>query len=248
VSTGKLALFGCNALAQEVAHRLREGRRSFVMIDTDEALVAQAREAGFRVERLDYTQDDALREIGLGEDIQGIFCLLRDDSENVFLTITARAMDPGLRIVAVCRQPEAAPKLMAAGADKVVDPYAISGARVHDLIARPEVVELLEETVFGQQDLNIAEVTIPRGAWVNGKRLSDLKRHMTRKILLLGVVDTEHGRDLIFSTRNIDHHLDVGDVLVVIGAREEVEAFRSMISGHAGPGEHGAGRYPRRTP
>ncbi|MEW5770915.1 MAG: NAD-binding protein [Pseudomonadota bacterium] len=230
-----LALFGCNALAMEVAQRLRAGGQDFVMVDDDEALVEQAREAGFRVQRLDYTLDESLREIGLGSRIQGIFCLLPNDSQNVFLAITARAMDPALRIVAVCRQPEAASKLMAAGADKVVDPYAISGARAHDLIARPEVVELLEETVFGQQDLNIAEVTLPRDSWVGGRRLSELKRHMRQNILLLGVVDAEHGRDLIFSTRNIDHKLDAGDVLVVIGAREQVEAFRAMVAGSAAP-------------
>lgn len=230
----KLALFGCDTLALEVAHRLREAGQHFVMIDRDPALVELAREAGFHVDRLDYTEDDALREIGLGRDIQGIFCLLSDDSENVFLAISARNLDPALRIVAVCRQPEAVSKLMAAGADKVVDPYAISGARAYDLIARPEVVDLLEETVFGRQDLNIAEMAIPPGAWVNGRRLSDLKRHMTRDILLLGVVDAEHGRDLIFSTRNIDHHLDVGDVLVVIGSREQVQRFQAMVGS---PGE-----------
>lgn len=232
----KLALFGCDILALEVAHRLREGGQDFIMIDRDEALVEQAREAGFHAERQDYTEDDALREIGLGAGIQGIFCLLSDDSENVFLAISARNLDPALRIVAVCRQPEAASKLMAAGADKVVDPYAISGARAYDLIARPDVVDLLEETVFGRQDLNIAEVTIPPGAWVNGRRLSGLKRHMTRNILLLGVVDAERGCDLIFSTRNIDHHLDVGDVLVVIGPREQVEGFRAMVGGRVEPG------------
>lgn len=231
----RLALFGCNALAMEVAHRLRAGNQDFVMFDDDDGLVEQAREAGFRAQRLDYTMDEPLREIGLGTRVESIFCLLPNDSQNVFLAITARAMDPSLRIVAICRQPEAAPKLMAAGADKVVDPYAISGARAHDLIARPEVVELLEETVFGQQDLNIAEVTLPGASWVGGKRLSELKRHMTQNILLLGVVDAEHGRDLIFSTRNIDHKLDAGDVLVVIGAREQVESFRTMVAGPRAP-------------
>lgn len=232
---GRLALFGCNPLALEVARRLADSGQPFIMLDMDEAPVQHAREEGFRAERLDYTDDDALRELGLGEDIEGIFCLLPEDSENVFLVITARAIDPGLRIVAICREPEASSKLLAAGADKVVDPYAISGARAYDLLARPDVVELLEETVFGQQDLNIAEVTIPRGSWVHGVRLSEFKRRMTQNILLLGVVDMEHGRDLIFSTRNIDHNLDVGDVLVIIGARDQINAFREMIRGRQAP-------------
>ncbi len=235
MTRGKFALFGCDDLALEVALRLEVAGQNFVMIDHDEALVAKAREQGFRAERLDYTDDHALRELGMGLDLEGIFCLLPEDSENVFLVITARAIDPGLRIVAICREPTAASKLMAAGADKVVDPYAISGARVHDLIARPDVVELLEETVFGNQDLNIAEITIPAGSWVHGVRLTEFKQRMKQNVLLLGVVDTEHGSDLIFSTRNIDHNLDVGDVLVIIGSREQIKAFREMIQNNRVP-------------
>lgn len=231
----RLAVFGCNALALEVARRLKHADHDFVMIDNDEGRVRDAREEGFRAERLDYTDDEALRQLGLGGEIEGVFCLLGEDSENVFLAITARAIDPDTRIVAICREPESSSKLLAAGADKVVDPYAISGARAYDLIARPDVVELLEETVFGQQDLNIAEITIPQGSWVHGVRLSEVRRGMTQNILLLGVVDAELGQSLIFSTRNIDHNLDIGDILVIIGAREQVEAFRAMIRDVARP-------------
>jgi voltage-gated potassium channel len=233
---GKLAVFGCNALALDVARRLKAAEREFVMIDNDDGRVHAAREEGFHAEHLDYTDDDALRKLGLGLDIEDVFCLLREDSENVFLAITARAIDPDARIVAICREPEASCKLIAAGADKVVDPYAISGARAFDLIARPDVVELLEETVFGKQDLNIAEITIPRGSWGDGVRLSEVRGRMTQIVLLLGVVDIGQGSDLIFSTRNIDHKLDVGDILVIIGARAQINAFRAMVRAQAAPG------------
>jgi voltage-gated potassium channel len=117
----------------------------------------------------------------------------------------------------------------------VVDPYEISGARVHELIQRPEVVELLEQTVFGQQDLNIAEITIPHHSWLHGVHLSGLRKVTTQNVLLLGVVDLERGKDLIFSTRGIDHKLDYDDVLVVIGARSEIDAFRGLIDRTTAP-------------
>ncbi|MBI5331348.1 MAG: TrkA family potassium uptake protein [Betaproteobacteria bacterium] len=235
--TPKYALFGCNPLAIEVAWRLSLVQQPFVMLDRDPAMVELARQEGLVAGRIDYTDDDALRAAGIGSHIEGVFCLLGEDSENVFLAISARALDPGLRIVSVCQAPEAAPKLLAAGADKVVDPYEISGARVHELIERPEVVELMEQTVFGLQDLNIAEVTIPDGSWLNGVRLSELRRRMAQNVLLLGVVDLERGKELIFSTRGIDHNLDHQDVLVVIGPRGDVEAFRTMIESPAAPAQ-----------
>jgi len=225
----RFALFGCNPLAIEVARRLTMARTPFVMLDRDAALVEAAHKEGMLARQIDYTDDDALRDVGIGSHIEGVFCLFAEDSENVFLAISARALDPQLRIVAVCQAPQAAPKLLAAGADKVVDPYEISGARVHELIQRPEVVELLEQTVFGQQDLNIAEITIPRHSWLHGVHLSGLRKVTTQNVLLLGVVDLERGKDLIFSTRGIDHKLDYDDVLVVIGARSEIDAFRTLI-------------------
>lgn len=225
----RFALFGCNPLAIEVARRLTMARTPFVMLDRDAALVEAAHKEGMLARQIDYTDDDALRDVGIGSHIEGVFCLFAEDSENVFLAISARALDPQLRIVAVCQAPQAAPKLLAAGADKVVDPYEISGARVHELIQRPEVVELLEQTVFGQQDLNIAEITIPHHSWLHGVHLSGLRKVTTQNVLLLGVVDLERGKDLIFSTRGIDHRLDYDDVLVVIGARSEIDAFRTLI-------------------
>ena len=233
----KLALFGCNALAIEVAWRLTMVNTPFIMLDRDPKLVEQAQHEGLVAEHIDYTDDEALRAVGIGSDlIDGVFCLLTEDSANVFLAISTRALAPKLRIVAVCQAPEAAPKLLAAGADKVVDPYEISGARVHELIERPEVVELMEQTVFGLQDINIAEIIIPHGSWLHGIRLSVLRRHMTQNIILLGVVDLEHGKDLILSTRGIDHNLDHDDVLVVIGPQKQVAAFQAMIGSPQAPG------------
>ncbi|OYY94009.1 MAG: hypothetical protein B7Y41_08725 [Hydrogenophilales bacterium 28-61-23] len=233
--TPRYALFGCNALAIEVAWRLTMAKLAFVMLDRDATLVEQARQEGLAAEHLDYTDDDALRAVGIGGNVEGVFCMLREDSENVFLAISARALSPGLRIVAVCRSPEAADKLLAAGADKVVDPYEVSGARVHELIERPEVVELMEHTVFGLQDLNIAEVTIPVSSWLHGVRLNQLRKHMTQNVLLLGVVDRERGKDMIFSARGIDHNLDYDDVLVVIGPQRDVAAFQAMVTSDKAP-------------
>jgi voltage-gated potassium channel len=231
----RFVLFGCNPLAIEVARRLAMSGTPFVMVDSDAARVAAAQKENLAARQIDYTDDDALRGVGIGSHVEGVFCLFAEDSENVFLAISARTLDPQLRIVAVCQAPEAAPKLLAAGADKVVDPYEISGARVHELIQRPEVVELLEQTVFGVQDLNVAEITIPRHSWLHGVHLSGLRKAMNQNLILLGVVDLERGRDLIFSTRGIDHKLDYDDVLVVIGARSEIDAFRELIERAAPP-------------
>jgi voltage-gated potassium channel len=230
-----LALFGCNQLAMEVAHRLHAVGTDFVMVDNDAERVEQAQRAGFEARQLDYTDDDSLRAVGIGAGTGSVFCLLPEDSENVFLAISARALDPGLRIVAVCQNRQATGKLLAAGADKVVDPYEISGGRVFELIERPELVELLEQTVFGRQDLNVAEIVIPAASWLRGRSLAELRSHLPRQVLLLGVVGTERGKELIFSPRSKELTLDTRDVLVILGARRWIEAVRVMAAQERAP-------------
>lgn len=85
------------------------------------------------------------------------------------------------------------------------------------------------------QDLNIAEIVIPHASWVHGVLLSELRKHMTQNVILLGVVDLERGRDLIFSTRGIDHNLDHEDVLVVIGPQNQIDRFKGMIESRQMP-------------
>ncbi|HEY9145346.1 MAG TPA: NAD-binding protein, partial [Thiobacillus sp.] len=99
----RFALFGCNPLAIEVARHLTMTRTPFIMLDSDAALVEAAQKEGMLARQIDYTDDDALRDVGIGGHIEGVFCLFAEDSENVFLAISARALDPQLRIVAVCQ-------------------------------------------------------------------------------------------------------------------------------------------------
>lgn len=224
-----LAVFGSNPVGVEVARYLQNAQYLFVMVDRSDDVLQAAQREGFNIQRLDYNLDSELQSLGIGKTITTIFCMLPEDSQNVFLTISARALDPNLRIVTVCHTPDATPQLLAAGANKVIDPYAVSGTRVVELLERPEVVELLEQTVFGRQDLNIAEVTIPQISWVLGRNLSEVRLHVSNNIILLGMVDLELHRELIFGAQGIDHKLDAGDILVVIGAARQISAFRELI-------------------
>jgi voltage-gated potassium channel len=223
----RIAIFGCNALGLEVARRLSEAAHRFIVVDIDSGVLEQARDLGFATACIDYTDDDALCSIGIRADIGVIFCMLREDSENVFLTISARALDSRLKIISVCNEQDAAGKLTAAGADKVIDPYAITGSKIHELIRRPAIVEILEHTVFGRIDLKIAEITIAKGSSLAGRRLAEVKRDLQQNLVLLGLVDPELGGELTFGTRFLDHKLDAGDVLVVIGPNSQIESFRA---------------------
>ncbi|MEJ2394072.1 MAG: TrkA C-terminal domain-containing protein, partial [Candidatus Thiodiazotropha sp.] len=120
-------------------------------------------------------------------------------------------------------------KLITAGASKVIDPYEISGQRVHELISRPYLVEMLESTVFGKH-VDIAEIEIPVQSALSGTLLDDLHLDKRYNLIVMGVVDLELGRDLIFCNSGVNHRIDSGDLLVVIGARGEIARLREDLS------------------
>lgn len=225
----KIVLFGCNSLGLDAARRLNTRKHRFVLVDNDEARVRQAEERGFEALLVDHRNDEVLRSIGIGRDIDAIFCFFPDDSENVFLTISARALAPTLKIVSVVESPESADKLRAAGADKIIDPYEVSGRKIYEIIKRPVIVDILDETVYGRHDLKMAEIEIPKGSCLDGRRLSELRWKERSNLILLGVVDQERSKNLRFLTHHVDYKLDAGDVLVVLGPSQEIVAFQQEI-------------------
>ena len=110
------ALFGYYRSAVEVASYLRTGDYRVVIIDNNPGNLDKARNAGYETAELDFRDDSELAKLGLGETIDTIFCLFPDDAENVFLTLSARALAPGIRIFSIAHGRSSVPNLRAAGA------------------------------------------------------------------------------------------------------------------------------------
>lgn len=130
----KVVIFGYNRLSFEAMSRLGLNFYQLLVVETDEEQAILARENDFEVSGIDFRSDDDLRSIGIGEDVDVIFCFFPDDADNVFLTISARSLDKKLHIIAVVENPDSAEKLLAAGANKIIDPYEICGRKIYELI------------------------------------------------------------------------------------------------------------------
>ncbi len=225
----KTLIFGCGAMGQEVAVQLVERGVDACLYSKDPDEVAAIRAKGLEAEVVDHTDDDKLRELGIGEWVETIFCLFSQEAQNLFLTLSARALDPRLKIICVCESATSGTKLLTAGASKVIDPYEISGQRVHELIARPYLVEMIESTLFGKH-VDIAEIEIPEHSAFDGIPLDDLQLQRRYNLIVMGVVDLQLSSDLIFSNSGVRHLMDSGDLLVVLGPREEIARLRADLS------------------
>jgi voltage-gated potassium channel len=224
-----IVIFGCGRQAMWVAERLRDRAQDMLVVTSDESDVSLAQSRGFSVVQIDYTDDEALRSIGIGRWVSTVFCVFPEESRNVFLTISARALDPGLKIVSITESRAAGQKLVAAGATKIIDPYESTGKKIHELIRHPQVVETLEHTVLGQANLDLAEIEVGAGSPLEGRHQGALGVGRHINLILPGVVDLELSNRLASRTLGLDHRLDVGDMSVVIGPREEIERFRGAL-------------------
>jgi len=224
-----IAVFGYSIMSLEVMKRLRQSKNSLVFIGGNDAEASLMAEQGFATQVIDFRNDEELKAIGIGGTVDVLFCFYPTDSDNVFLTISARAIAKDLTIIAIVDDPESAEKLLAAGADKIIDPYEICGRKTHDRLTRPDISNILDHTVFGQHDLNMAQIEIPQGSYLENTRISELKLSELYNLILVGVVDKELGDELHFAVGEKEHHLDAGDVLVVLGVASEIQAFKTDI-------------------
>lgn len=226
-----IVIFGYNRLSVEAMNRLDSNKHNLLVVDHDESRTALAAENGYATANIDFRSDDDLKAVGLGKHIDTIFCFLPEDSENVFLTISARAIDSELKIISIVEDPDAAEKLIAAGANKVIDPYQICGRKIHEMIKKPDIANLIDQTVFGRHDLHMAEVVIPKNSPLENTFSNQLKLNENHDLVLIGVVDKELGEDLHFALGKQNHMLNAGDILVILGPSREIRAFKKEV-GH----------------
>ncbi len=223
----RYAVFGYNRMSVEAINHL--DCHCVIVLDQDPERLRQAAENGLTTADIDYRSDDDLKSIGIGKEVETLFCFFANDSENVFLTLSARTLDPELNIISIVDDPNAESKLLAAGANKVIDPYHICGRKIYEWIKKPEITSIIDHTVFGRQDLHIAEVELPENSPLEGVLSSELNLNERYNLILIGVVDKEINDELHFAIGEQDHYLDAGDILVILGSSRDIRNFRKDV-------------------
>lgn len=218
--SGHFIICGFGRVGQNVAHELSATHRRYVAVDLDEAKLEafMEREPGFLYLHGDASDDDVLLA-GDIRDAAGVFAVTDDDSRNLMISLTAKQLNPKLRVVARCHEVRNTPKLKKAGADVVVSPDFTGGMRIASSMVRPNVVSFLDEMLRSRGTYRLEEIRIPAGHAV--AELASLPI-AGREVVLLGV-RTEH--DFVFNPPP-EFSLQAGHILVTMCSpegREELE-------------------------
>ncbi len=233
MSVKNIAIFGYNPMSFELIKCLDLKQHEVIIVDQHQDSLIAATDLGFTVIATDYRNDDNLQEVGIGRHIDVLFCFFEEDSSNLFLTISARAMDKKLEIISIVDDPESADKLIVAGANKIIDPYQICGRKIYQLIKNPDIADVLDHTIFGRHDLNTAEILIPPDSPLEKTYASQLQLNSRYNLILIAIVDKELGKELHFTIGEQDHKLDAGDILIVLGPSRQIKAFKKEVEKQA---------------
>ncbi len=176
-------------LSEELAGR----KVPFVVVEHEAEIVADAADTGYLFLTGDATDEDMLLEAGVKR-ASSLIVALRSDADNVFLTLTARNLNPRLRIIARGEQPATEKKLLQAGADRVVMPAVLGARRMAAMVSHPHAAELID-LVTDHRALNavLEELQVPEESPWAGKSIRDAGTRSKHHLLIVALRRADGG-------------------------------------------------------
>ena len=221
---------GLGRTGQAAIKELYKEKVPFVVIEKDEAKIEEAKEHYPNLIYIhgDATQDETLLKAGI-KSASNLIVATADDADNLFITLSAKNLNPRLRIVTRANREENVIKLKRAGATEVILPNVIGGLRMASLAIRPSVVSFLDiVTHHGEIDLRLEEVKVPKGSPFHGKLLKDLDIPKKTGVIVIGI-RREDGSFILNPTSST--MVLEGDSLIIIGTKEQAERLKRLVAG-----------------
>lgn len=215
---------GAGRVGENVVRRLMAEKKPYIAIEKDEAICRRLWEKEILVLQGDATKDEVLKEAGI-ERAAGLVSALPNDSDNVYVTLTAKALNPRIRVVARVERLEAESKLKMAGADRVICPATLGGYRMATAMIKPASVDFVE-TVLHRLNLEIVleEIKVsPQSPLVDRQIRSSLIRS-TAGITIVGIV---RGNEFIMNPGG-EEYIRANDILIVLGKPEQFEQIEAL--------------------
>ncbi len=223
---GHFILCGYGRVGQEIARTFSEEKASFVVIDNNEERLAKAEADGYICLHADATSDEVLKEAGI-ERARGLVSAVGNDTDNTFITLSARQLQPDLFIEARCSGSEAESKLLRAGADRIISPHAIGGRRMALLALRPAVVDFIDTVTYRPGgELQLENVDVASSSPLIGQALGQVRKQVGITVLAMR---KQSGK--LLANPPGEETIGDGDRLIVIGTKERLAALESIFEG-----------------
>jgi voltage-gated potassium channel len=229
---GHFIVCGAGQAGIAVLSELTSTQRAVVLIESDAAQAAKVSLAFPSIPILagDFTDDEILLRAGVVR-AAGVVMCVDDDKDALVGTVTARQLNPSLRIVARATDEHAMARLRNAGADAVVSPGIIGGMRLASELVRPSVVGFLDQMLRDKnRNLRIEEVDVAADSPFANRTVGELDAGRAANLMLLAVRDPGSG-EYVYNPPPT-HRITPGSRLIVMGDPNGVLKLRDITSGN----------------
>ncbi len=217
---GHFIVCGYGRVGEQVVHELLGNRVSLVVIEILSTLGPDLENLGVIPVEGNATDDAALLRAGI-ERASGICCCLPNDSDNVYVALTARALNRDLTIISRANSHESERKLLIAGVNHVINPYVTSGRRMARQLIHPNILEFMDVVMHrGEVDILIEDIGISERSTLRDQTIADteVRRRLGANILAVRRPDGE-----TFVNPGVEFALRAGDTIIALGTPDQLD-------------------------
>jgi len=226
---GHYIVCGAGRVGRSVVLELLQGGAQVVLIDNDAERLKWGAAHGILTLTADASKDETLREARI-DTAAGLVSAISSDAENVYVTLSAKELNPSLHVAVRASDEQAEKKLQRAGATTVLTPYTYIGHRLAQSLLRPHVLSFLDvASAFGKTELDLAieQLRVSSGSVLSSKTMEEAQLGRTYGVIVLAV-RRQSGVMQFNPQANI--RLEDGDVLIAMGERQKLKQLESALS------------------
>ena len=218
---------GSGRVGSHLVRDLLAAKESFVVIENDQQRAAEFSQRGVNVLVSDATLEESLRDVGV-EHARGLAACLPNDADNVYVVLTARDLNPRLRIVARAAEEQAEAKLLRAGANHVIAPTIIGGHRMAVALTKPAVSEFMDSITANELGLGFEQVEVDAASPLVGQELRSTPIRSDLDVVIISI-RRQDGRVVFNPAGNA--MIENGDILIAIGRAESLTRLNQLARG-----------------
>ena len=221
---GHTILCGYGKVGKEVAGVFQNEKTPFVVIESDEKACARAATNGLLCMNMNAANDEALKEAGIMS-AKSLVAALGSDADNLYVTLSAKSLNPDIFVVARIDAEESEAKLKRAGADRTMSPYGIGGRRLALMTLKPLVVDFIDTTMDRQgHEFTLEDVNIVKGSSMDGITVKESLRRINGAHIL--AIKKKNGH--LITNPAPETVLEAGDELVLMGTADQLKGMENF--------------------
>jgi voltage-gated potassium channel len=218
---------GFGRVGSHVAEQLKHSKTPVVAIDSNDEAEERLRESGIPYVIGTISSDDILKKANI-DHAKGLVACADSDTENVFVVLSARTINPKLEIIARASDPANEEKLKRAGANYVVSPYLTIGQKISNMLLNPSVANYVDRVMHDQTlEVWFHEIKVPKSSKFAGKTIKQLDPRHLAGVTILAIRRAED--NTFITSPNADTGLRAEDVLICLGSQDQVNSLKKLF-------------------